>query len=207
MDTLKTTSENVRDVENVEKAVKNQDNSKENKVKYLLIGLILLLVSIGLFLCLYKTTEVVEYNDIVSYDLGVNLEETYFNMSVYKLDYNSYSFSYASYDKEMNPVLNLQGRLNNKNLIELTENLNKLNLSLIADRNDSNGGHEYIIVQSDRVTNGSASQGSDHERTVIVCYDNIPDELKAQLIEFNQFLEKFVNNKDLLDVNKLMNAQ
>lgn len=128
-------------------------------------------------------------------------------MSVYKLDYNSYSFSYASYDKEMNPVLNLQGRLNNKDLIELTENLNKLNLSLIADRNDSNGGHEYIIVQSDRVTNGSASQGSDHEQTRIVCYDNIPDKLRAQLIEFNQFLEKFVNSKDLLDVNKLMNAQ
>ena len=128
-------------------------------------------------------------------------------MSVYKLDYNSYSFSYASYDKEMNPVLNLQGRLNNKGLIELTENLNKLNLSLIADRNDSNGGHEYIIVQSDRVTNGSASQGSDHEQARIVCYDNIPDELRAQLIEFNQFLEKFVNSKDLLDVNKLMNTQ
>lgn len=204
MDTLKTTSENV---ENVEKAVKNQDDNKENKVKYLLIGLILLLVSIGLFLCLYKTTEVPAYNDIVSYDLGVNLEETYFTMSVYKLDYNSYSFSYASYDKEMNPVLNLQGRLNNKDLIELTENLNKLNLNLIADRNDSNGGHEYVIVQSDRVTNGSASQGSDHEQTRIVCYDNIPDELRAQLIEFNQFLEKFVNSKDLLDVNKLMNAQ
>ena len=81
MDTLKTNSENV---ENIEKAVKNQDNNKENKVKYLLIGLILLLVSIGLFLCLYKTTEVPEYNDIVSYDLGVNLEETYFTMSVYK---------------------------------------------------------------------------------------------------------------------------
>lgn len=128
-------------------------------------------------------------------------------MSVYKLDYNSYSFSYASYDKEMNPVLNLQGRLDNKNLIELTENLNKLNLNLIADRNDSSGGHEYIIVQSDRVTNGSASQGSDHEQTRIVCYDGIPDELRAQLIEFNQFLEKFVNSKDLLDVNKLMNAQ
>lgn len=128
-------------------------------------------------------------------------------MSVYKLDYDSYSFSYASYDKEMNPVLNLQGRLNNKNLIELTENLNKLNLSLIADRNDSNGGHEYIIVQSDRVTNGSASQGSDHEQTRVVCYDSIPDELRAQLIEFNQFLEKFVNSKDLLDVNKLMNTQ
>lgn len=201
MDTLKTTSENV------EKAVKNQDDNKENKVKYLLIGLILLLISIGLFLCLYKTTEVVEYNDIISYDLGVNLDETYFTMSVYKLDYNSYSFSYASYDKEMNPVLNLQGRLNNKDLIELTENLNKLNISLIADRNDSNGGHEYIIVQSDRVTNGSASQGSDHEQTRIVCYDNIPDELRAQLIDFNQFLEKFVNSKDLLDVNKLMNAQ
>ena len=204
MDTLKTTSENV---ENVEKAVKNQDNNKENKVKYILIGLILLLVSIGLFLCLYKTTEVPEYNDIVSYDLGVNLEETYFTMSVYKLDYNSYSFSYASYDKEMNPVVNLQGRLNNKSLIELTENLNKLNLNLIADRNDSNGGHEYVIVQSDRVTNGSASQGSDHEQTRVVCYDNIPDELRAQLIEFNQFLEKFVNSKDLLDVNKLMNTQ
>ena len=204
MDTLKATSENV---ENVKKAVKNQDNNKENKVKYLLIGLILLLVSIGLFLCLYKTIEVPEYNDIVSYDLGVNLEETYFTMSVYKLDYNSYSFSYASYDKEMNPVSNLQGRLNNKNLIELTENLNKLNLSLIADRNDSSGGHEYIIVQSDRVTNGSASQGSDHEQTRIVCYDNIPNELRAQLIEFNQFLEKFVNSKDLLDVNKLMNTQ
>ena len=204
MDTLKTTSENI---ENVEKAVKNQDNNKENKVKYLLIGLILLLVSIGLFLCLCKTTEVPEYNDIVSYDLGVNLEETYFTISVYKLDYNSYSFSYASYDEEMNPVTNLQGRLNNKNLMELTENLNKLNLSLIADRNDSNGGHEYIIVQSDRVTNGSASQGSDHEQTRIICYDSIPDELRAQLIEFNQFLEKFVNSKDLLDVNKLMNAQ
>ena len=128
-------------------------------------------------------------------------------MSVYKLDYNSYSFSYASYDKEMNPVVNLQGRLNNKSLIELTENLNKLNLNLIADRNDSNGGHEYVIVQSDRVTNGSASQGSDHEQTRVVCYDNIPDELRAQLIEFNQFLEKFVNSKDLLDVNKLMNTQ
>lgn len=201
MDTLKTTSENV------EKSVKNQDDNKENKVKYLLIGLILLLVNIGSFLCLYKTTEVPEYNDIVSYDLGVNLEETYFTMSVYKLDYNSYSFSYASYDEEMNPVSNLQGRLNNKNLIELTENLNKLNISLISDRNDSNGGSEYIIVQSDRVTNGSASQGSDHEQTRIVCYDNIPDELRAQLIEFNQFLEKFVNSKDLLDVNKLMNAQ
>lgn len=207
MDTLKTTSENIENIENVEKAVKNQDNNKENKVKYLLIGLILLLVNIGLFLYLCKTTEVPEYNDIVTYDLGVNLEETYFTMSVYKLDYDSYSFSYASYDKEMNPVLNLQGRLNNKNLIELTENLNKLKLNLIADRNDSNGGHEYIIVQSDRVTNGSASQGSDHEQTRIVCYDNIPDELRAQLIEFNQFLEKFVNSKDLLDVNKLMNTQ
>ena len=94
MDTLKTNAENV------EKAVKNQDNNRENKVKYLLIGLMLLLVSIGLFLCLYKTTEVPEYNDIVSYDLGVNLEETYFTMSVYKLDYDSYSFSYASYDKD-----------------------------------------------------------------------------------------------------------
>lgn len=204
MDTLKTTSENV---ESIEKAVKNQDNNKESKVKYLWIGLILLLASIGLFLCLYKTTEVPAYNDIVSYDLGVNLEETYFTMSVYKLDYNSYSFGYASYDKEMNPVVNLQGRLNNKNLIELTENLNKLNLNLITDRNNSSGGHEYIIVQSDRVTNGSASQGSDHEQTRIVCYDNIPDGLRAQLIEFNQFLEKFVNSKDLLDVNKLMNAQ
>lgn len=160
-----------------------------------------------MFLVLVQDTMVPDYNDIVDYSLTVKLEDVDFSLSMYKLDYNSYYFGIIEYDSEEKPELYLQGTIHNKDLIKITEQLNMLDIDLISDRNDTSGGHEYIIVQSDRVTNGSASQGSDHVKNNIVCYDNIPDELRTQVAEFRDFIVEFAQSKDLNNVLEVENSQ
>lgn len=188
-------------VKNVNSNEKDKDNNR-NKILMLLVGVILLLICGLLCFLMYYKTYVPEYYDIVDFNLDVATSDCRYNVMMYKIDYNRYSYRYIEYNADGKPTINLSGNVKNREMIEITDKFNLIDFSEVEDRLDTSGGSEYVILQSDRVTNGKASQGSNHSKKNIVCYDNIPEDLKTQLKDFNDFLKSYIDsgNKQMIEI-------
>lgn len=186
------------------KNTKNIEDTKDKKkvnIRYLLIALVMLIICGILVFLLYMKNYIPEYRDIVNYSMSSKLwnkndagEKSLvcFDFNISAVDENLFSFNIVDYNYDDSVKDVYSGVLTNRNMIDITEAIDGLDLSSIEERADNSGGYEYIITFKTRFS------GEDPDTTIeqssIVCYDNIDDSVKSQIVNFYNYLIDYINS-------------
>ena len=183
------------------KNTEDTKNKKKVNIRYLLTALIMLIICGILVFLLYMKTYIPEYHDIVNYSMSSKLWEkddtgeknlVCFDFTVSAVDENLFSFNLINYNYDDTVEDFYSGVLTNRNMIDITEAIDSLDLSSIDGRADNSGGYEYIITFKTRFTGEDPDTTT--EQSSIVCYDNIDDSVKSQIVNFYNYLIDYINS-------------
>lgn len=179
------------------KNTENVEKTKKINIKYLILALIILLICGGILFLLCKDNYVPKYRDIVRYSMSAKLWDkdgtgeknlVYFDFNVSAVDDNLFNFNFVTYDYDDSVIDSYSGILRNKDMIEITDKIDSLDLSSVEGRADNTGGYEFLTVFGTRIIEENPVESS------MVCYDDIDESVRTQINNFYSYIKDYIES-------------